>query len=183
IGLFQTDMASIEVSLSTTPRRKKNGSIGGNGGGVITAGSGSAPTLHQNMKSVKSFTIQVFKIMITLKGQLCSTLSISRLSATYLRQNNGQPLTEKERRAAEERLQRLRQDMDNKRLTIKNLKMALERLDITDNIDVRIQQAELEYQLGREELNLLTLLEESRNLQICLEDEHNRNKNDASTIY
>jgi hypothetical protein len=49
---------------------------------------------------------------------------------------------------------------------------------------VRIQQAELEYQLGREELNLLTLLEESRNLQICLEDaEQNRAKNDASTIY
>jgi sulfur dioxygenase len=55
------------------------------------------------------------------------------LSATYLRQNNsGQPLTEKERRSAEERLQRLRLDMDNKRLTIKNLKMALERLDITE---------------------------------------------------
>lgn len=52
------------------------------------------------------------------------------------------------------------------------------------NIDVRIQQAELEYQLGREELNLLTLMEESRNLQICLEDaEQNRTKNDASTIY
>ena len=52
------------------------------------------------------------------------------------------------------------------------------------NIDVRIQQAELEYQLGREELNLLTLLEESRNLQICLEDaEQNRTKNDAFTIY
>jgi hypothetical protein len=52
------------------------------------------------------------------------------------------------------------------------------------NIDVRIQQAELEYQLGREELNLLTLLEESRNLQICLEDaEQNRTKTGASTIY
>lgn len=38
------------------------------------------------------------------------------------------------------------------------------------NIDVRIQQAELEYQLGREELNLLSILEESRNLQAALED-------------
>jgi sulfur dioxygenase len=54
------------------------------------------------------------------------------LSATYLRQNNGQPLTEKERRAAEERLHTLRREMDTKRLTIKNLKMALERLDITE---------------------------------------------------
>ena len=40
-------MASIEVSLSTTPRRKKNGSIGSSGGGVVTAGSGSVPTLHR----------------------------------------------------------------------------------------------------------------------------------------
>jgi sulfur dioxygenase len=71
-------------------------------------------------------------LFLSLKGQLCNTLSISRLSATYLRQNSGQPLTEKERRAAEDRLQRLSHDMDNKRLTIKNLKMALERLDITE---------------------------------------------------
>ena len=42
------------------------------------------------------------------------------------------PPSEKERRAAEERLGRLRQDVDNKRLAIKNLKMALERLDITE---------------------------------------------------
>ncbi|CAG2067659.1 unnamed protein product, partial [Timema podura] len=52
------------------------------------------------------------------------------------------------------------------------------------NIDVRIQQAELEYQLGREELNLLTLLEESRNLQLCLEDaEQSRARADQATIY
>lgn len=50
------------------------------------------------------------------------------------------------------------------------------------NIDVRIQQAELEYQLGREELNLLTLLEETRALQICL-DESNKNSNDGHTLY
>jgi hypothetical protein len=37
------------------------------------------------------------------------------------------------------------------------------------NIDIRIKQAELEYQLGREELNLLSLLEESRNLQAFLD--------------
>lgn len=50
------------------------------------------------------------------------------------------------------------------------------------NIDVRIQQAELEYQLGREELNLLTLLEETRTLQACL-DESNKNSNDGHTLY
>lgn len=52
------------------------------------------------------------------------------------------------------------------------------------NIDVRIQQAEIEYQLGREELNLLTLLEESRNLQACLDEaDQNKSKNDSGTIY
>lgn len=52
----------------------------------------------------------------------------------------------------------------------------------SSNIDVRIQQAELEYQLGREELNLLTLLEETRALQLCLE-EANKNSSDSHTLY
>ncbi|XP_069688189.1 uncharacterized protein sprt [Periplaneta americana] len=192
---LEAKMASIEVSLSTTPRRKKNGSIGGGcggggGGGVTAVGqpihrTTASKDIAKELEALRNALRDKENMIQSLKGQLCSTLSISRLSATYLRHSNsGQPLTEKERRAAEERLQRLRQDMDNKRLAIKNLKMALERLDITDNIDVRIQQAELEYQLGREELNLLTLLEESRNLQLCLEDaEQLRAKNDASTIY
>lgn len=47
---------------------------------------------------------------------------------------------------------------------------------------MRIQQAELEYQLGREELNLLTLLEETRALQLCLE-EANKNNCDSHTLY
>lgn len=47
---------------------------------------------------------------------------------------------------------------------------------------MRIQQAELEYQLGREELNLLTLLEETRALQLCL-DESNKNSLESHTLY
>lgn len=47
---------------------------------------------------------------------------------------------------------------------------------------MRIQQAELEYQLGREELNLLTLLEETRALQLCLE-EANKINCDSHTLY
>ncbi|XP_066998135.2 uncharacterized protein sprt [Anabrus simplex] len=177
---LEAKMASIEVSLSTTPRRKKNGSVGS--GGPL-----HRPTkdLAKELESLRNALRDKENIIQSLKGQLSTSLSLSRLSGSYLRQQHpSQPLNEQERRAAEERLERLRQDMDNKRLAIKNLKMALERLDITDNIDVRIQQAELEYQLGREELNLLTLLEESRNLQMCLEDaEQNRSRNDAATIY
>lgn len=66
-------------------------------------------------------------IFYRLKGQLCNTLS-SRLAL----RNGAPPLTEADRKAAEERLQRLRRDADNKRLAIKNLKLALERLDITE---------------------------------------------------
>lgn len=54
--------------------------------------------------------------------------------------------------------------------------------DNFSNIDVRIQQAELEYQLGREELNLLTLLEESRTLQFCI-DESNKMTSESHTLY
>lgn len=51
------------------------------------------------------------------------------------------------------------------------------------NIDVRIQQAELEYRLGREELELLTLREESRALQAALELAETQEKQKNDTIY
>jgi sulfur dioxygenase len=41
VSLLQ--MASIEVSLSTTPRRKKNGSIGGSVAAVMTGVAGGPP--------------------------------------------------------------------------------------------------------------------------------------------
>ncbi|EFN86694.1 hypothetical protein EAI_12248 [Harpegnathos saltator] len=230
-------MASIEVSLSTTPRRKKGGSISG---GV------TSPAGHRNRDHYKELdalrvalrdkeniiqtqdkelfrgacrcptcipeievlvgeraTVLVVLLLVVvvvvvvvvvlfpvtirhsclllffrLKGQLCNTLS-NRLAL----RNGAPPLTEADRKAAEERLQRLRRDADNKRLAIKNLKLALERLDITDNIDVRIQQAELEYRLGREELELLTLHEESRALQAALELAETQEKQKNDTIF
>lgn len=51
------------------------------------------------------------------------------------------------------------------------------------NIDVRIQQAELEYRLGREELELLTLREESRALQSALELADTKEKQKSDTIF
>ncbi|XP_011647822.1 uncharacterized protein LOC105433983 isoform X1 [Pogonomyrmex barbatus] len=172
---LEAKMASIEVSLSTTPRRKKGGSI---------SGSIPSPAGHRNRDHYKELdALRVAlrdkeNIIQTLKGQLCNTLS-SRLAL----RNGAPPLTEADRKAAEERLQRLRRDADNKRLAIKNLKLALERLDITDNIDVRIQQAELEYRLGREELELLTLHEESRALQAALELAETQEKQKNDTIF
>lgn len=77
-------------------------------------------------RSVTTF-VPLAIFFFRLKGQLCNTLS-GRLAL----RNGAPPLTEADRKAAEERLQRLRRDADNKRLAIKNLKLALERLDITE---------------------------------------------------
>ncbi|XP_015186160.1 PREDICTED: uncharacterized protein LOC107071568 isoform X2 [Polistes dominula] len=170
-------MASIEVSLSTTPRRKKGGSLAG---GVVTSSLGHRNKDHyKELDALRIALRDKENIIQTLKGQLCNSLS-NRLA---LRNGAAPPLTEADRKATEERLQRLRRDADNKRLAIKNLKLALERLDITDNIDVRIQQAELEYRLGREELELLTLREESRALQTALELAETQEKRKNDTIY
>lgn len=46
--------------------------------------------------------------------------------------NHTTQLTSVERKHAEDRLARVKAEMDNKRLAIKNLKIALERLDITE---------------------------------------------------
>ncbi|XP_043272584.1 uncharacterized protein sprt isoform X2 [Venturia canescens] len=170
---LEAKMASIEVSLSTTPRRKKGGSVSG---GMISPASHRNRDHHKEVDALRVALRDKENIIQTLKGQLCNTLS-NRLAL----RNGAPPLTEADRKATDERLQRLQRDADNKRLTIKNLKLALERLDITDNIDVRIQQAELEYRLGREELELLTLREESRALQAALElaETHEKQKNDT----
>ncbi|KAG9432867.1 hypothetical protein HZU67_04833 [Apis mellifera carnica] len=174
---LEAKMASIEVSLSTTPRRKKGGSISGG----LTSPAGPHRNSRDHYKELDALRIALRdkeNIIQTLKGQLCNTLT-NRLAL----RNGGPPLTEADRKATEERLQRLRRDADNKRLAIKNLKLALERLDITDNIDVRIQQAELEYRLGREELELLTLREESRALQAALELAETQEKQKNDTIF
>lgn len=52
------------------------------------------------------------------------------------------------------------------------------------NIDTRIQQAELEYQLGREELNLLSLMEDVSKHKCRLEEiEQHIVQNENNTLY
>nr|XP_033329117.1 uncharacterized protein LOC117221889 isoform X1 [Megalopta genalis] len=172
---LEAKMASIEVSLSTTPRRKKGGSVSG---GIASPAGHRNRDHYKELDALRIALRDKENIIQTLKGQLCNSLT-NRLAL----RNGAPPLTEADRKATEERLQRLRRDADNKRLAIKNLKLALERLDITDNIDVRIQQAELEYRLGREELELLTLREESRALQAALELAESQEKQKNDTIF
>lgn len=96
-------------------------------------------------------------------------------------QHSTQSLSEADIPAAEQRLSRLKNDAENKKNAIKNLKSALDKLDITDNIDSRIRQAELEYALGREELQLLSIVEEARSIQVRLEKD--KSKSDVTSLF
>lgn len=119
-------MASIEVSLSSTPRRKKNGSLNGlNLGSSIRINKELAVKELENLRSALRDKENIIQ---SLKDQL--TLPI-RLNGTNTTSNNRE-LNANEKKQAEDRLHRLKLDVDNKRLAIKNLKIALERLDITE---------------------------------------------------
>lgn len=129
-------MASIEVSLSSTPRRKKNGSVSG----ISVASSlRGAPKefAAKELETLRNALRDKENIIQNLRGQL----GVSSLRLPNLRNNalngssailNSKELSDAEKKRAEDRLVKLKLETDNKRLTIKNLKMALERLDITE---------------------------------------------------
>lgn len=168
-------MASIEVSLSSaTPRRKKcvGLTVTSPSTGPRTLNGTTTPHLDQ-LEGLRNALRDKENIIRSLRGQVTNPPTQTGLRSLIngLQGHKDRDLlTDQEKRHLEDRLQRLKLDTDNKRLAIKNLKLALDKLDITDNIDVRIQQAELEYQLGREELNLLTLLEDARAVQARLDE-------------
>lgn len=121
-------MASIEVSLSSTPRRKKNGSLNGlNLGSSIRINKELATKELENLRSAlrdKENIIQNLKEQLTVPLRLNGTANNNN--------NNNRELSANEKKQAEDRIVRLKLDVDNKRLAIKNLKIALERLDITE---------------------------------------------------
>lgn len=86
---------------------------------------------------------------------------------------SAQPLENGEKLVNEQKLIRLKNDAENKKNAIRNLKGALQKLDISPTLDIdsRIRQAELEYALGREELQLLSIVEDARAIQVRLEKE------------
>lgn len=168
-------MASIEVSLSSaTPRRKKcvGLTVISPTTGPRTLNGTTTPHLDQ-LEGMRNALRDKENIIRSLRGQVAhppTQTGLRSLINGLQGHKDRDLLSDQEKRHLEDRVQRLKLDTDNKRLAIKNLKLALDKLDITDNIDVRIQQAELEYQLGREELNLLTLLEDARAVQARLDE-------------
>lgn len=129
-------MASIEVSLSSTPRRRKSGSVNGLGLGpcIRTVPKEIATKELEALRNAlrdKENIIQSLKGQLTIPGLRLASLKNNSNTGSNNNVANGE-LTEVEKKQAEERLAKLKTETDNKRLTIKNLKMALERLDITE---------------------------------------------------
>ncbi|XP_018804368.1 PREDICTED: uncharacterized protein LOC108978499 isoform X2 [Bactrocera latifrons] len=152
---------SAQTQTATTGRRRKVSSLGG---------TLSARSCRSETKELRSALQDREAVIQNLRIQLC---------LGKLPRPSGPPLDDSEKPAAEQKLQRLKAEAENKKIKIKNLKSALEKLDITDNIDIRIRQAELEYALGREELQMLSIVEEARALQARLE----KSKPELQTIY
>uniref|UniRef100_W8AXA5 PDZ domain-containing protein n=1 Tax=Ceratitis capitata TaxID=7213 RepID=W8AXA5_CERCA len=152
---------TVQSQCATTGRRRKVSSLGG----TLSARSARSET-----KELRSALQDREAVIQNLRIQLC---------LGKLPRPTGPPLDESEKPAAEQKLQKLKAEAENKKIKIKNLKSALEKLDITDNIDIRIRQAELEYALGREELQMLSIVEEARALQARLE----KSKPELQTIY
>lgn len=116
----------------------------------------------------------------SLKLQFCSDKQqLSRFSSASV---SALPLENSEKPVSDQKLNRLKNDAENKKNAIKNLREALKKLDSTPTLDIdsRIRQAELEYALGREELQLLSIVEEARTIQIRSEKE--RLKSDEGSI-
>ncbi|XP_059226037.1 uncharacterized protein LOC106087583 [Stomoxys calcitrans] len=145
------NLSSSIPHCATTGRRRKGSSL---------AGTLTSRSTRGESKELRSALQDRETVIQNLRIQLC---------LGKLPRPSGPPLHDADRPAAEQKLQKLKTEADNKKIKIKNLKSALDKLDITDNIDVRIRQAELEYALGREELQLLSIVEEARALQARLD--------------
>lgn len=117
-------MANIEVSLcNSAPRRRKSGS-----GSVI---SGSASVRSSPVTRSETSPAKEMRTALQDREAVIQNLRV-QLGLGKLPRPSGTPLDESERPAAEQRLHRLKVDAENKRIAIRNLKMALDKLDITE---------------------------------------------------
>ncbi|XP_038215436.1 uncharacterized protein LOC119834951 isoform X2 [Zerene cesonia] len=157
---LEAKMASIEVSLGGSRRR-----------------SAGARDAARELEALKGAIADKDTLIQNLKKQLSASLSAARLAAQAAspspgrgsREESPAALSADERRALEERATAVRAELDTRRANIQELRRRLEKTHVTDNIDTRIEQAELQYQVGREELELLTLGEQARALALLIE--------------
>ncbi|KAM3961789.1 PDZ domain-containing protein sprite [Aphomia sociella] len=172
---LEAKMASIEVSLAGSRRR-----------------SAGARDLSREMDALRAALTDKDTLIQNLKKQLSASLSAARLAASAgtppasraSTEEHAATLSAEERRALEERAAAVRGDLETKRTNIQELRKRLDKTHVTDNIDTRIQQAELQYKLGREELELLTLGEQARALaQLIEQADAAAKRNDRITLH
>ncbi|XP_052752243.1 uncharacterized protein LOC113510062 [Galleria mellonella] len=172
---LEAKMASIEISLAGSRRR-----------------SAGARDISRELDALRAALTDKDTLIQNLKKQLSASLSAARLAASATTPPASRATTEEyaatlsadERRALEERAAAIRNDLETKRANIQDLRKRLDKTHVTDNIDTRIQQAELQYKLGREELELLTLGEQARALAQLIEQvDAAAKRNDRVTLH
>ncbi|GBP56833.1 hypothetical protein EVAR_41469_1 [Eumeta japonica] len=171
---LEAKMASIEVSLGGRRRRGPGGR-----------------DLARDLDALRDALADKDSLIQSLKKQLSATLSAARL-ATQASPGGGarrppgdsEPeLSAEERHALEERAAAVRAELEARRRAIADLRRQLETTHVTDNIDTRIEQAELQYRVGREELELLSLSEQARALTALLQHADARAAAASATLY
>ncbi|XP_069365598.1 uncharacterized protein sprt [Maniola hyperantus] len=156
---LEAKMASIEVSLAGVGSRRRSA-------GVRDA--------TRELDALRAALSDKDTLIQSLKKQLSASLSAARLAAhasspAPCSRDEAATLSQDERRALDERATAVRAELDTRKTNILELKRRLEKTHVTENIDTRIEQAELQYQVGREELELLTLSEQARALALLIE--------------
>lgn len=117
-------MANIEVSLcNSAPRRRKSS-------GSVISGSASVRSTPCTSR-LDTSPAKEMRTALQDREAVIQNLRV-QLGLGKLPRPSGTPLEDSERPAAEQRLHRLKVDAENKRIAIRNLKMALDKLDITE---------------------------------------------------
>lgn len=118
-------MANIEVSLcNSAPRRRKSS-------GSVISGSASVRSSPCTRSDNSSPAKGEMRTALQDREAVIQNLRV-QLGLGKLPRPSGTPLEDSEKPAAEQRLHRLKVDAENKRIAIRNLKMALDKLDITE---------------------------------------------------
>lgn len=124
------------MSTSSVPRRRKGTSLGG--GSTISARTSPRPSIGDVVNNNNNNTQHtVHPVQKEHRSALQDREAViqnlrMQLGLGKLPRPTGTPLDESERPAAEQRLARLKGEADTKRTAIRNLKAALEKLDITE---------------------------------------------------
>ncbi|XP_037069423.1 uncharacterized protein LOC119090682, partial [Pollicipes pollicipes] len=154
LATVEAKMAGIENSLAATntQRRKKDAVLSGPRDLIK-----ELELLHNTLKEKD-------QLILSLRSQVMSVCQ------RHASQEAERAAKERERTLLLERLTQLQTQTDKRRAHVKNLRLSLEKLETSENIDACIRQAELEYELEREELNILNLQGEQITVRAKIED-------------